>query len=159
MKYFIVNTKEEKESNVKNQICSLFNNKIFVKIPFKKTKKIVDKKVYIIFEKVLPEYIIIGCDGLTNEIIRKLRNLKDIVKVMKENIHRDEIDRFLRAPDMDAIKVIIGNDPVILFGEHCGSKCTILSYNNNDDTINVLLSTSKQKIDIPVWYIGKEVGG
>lgn len=153
MAYYAVQTSENKEFEVKERILSLVkNSKVFV--PTKLSKVPIGKNTFLYYEKLLPEYVILEHDAVTNSIISVISEIRNVELFVKDKMDEAEAKMFIVTAGESQFNIFKGKANIIL-GEYAGNSCEIVSV-KNDEAVVVVENSSKAKIRVPIWNLGKK---
>ena len=154
MNYYVIHTNEDKEYLVKNQITNLFPE-LTVKIPIKRSRIDVAGRDYYVFERILPEYVIVSCKKLSPVMVRKIKSIYDVESFPTERIEKEEIDRFIKNINTEMVLATLKDYVVVIQGEYAGNMCVVNGIDN--DLVSLTINRLKKTIQLPIWFLGKEI--
>ncbi len=161
MPFYAVEVEENKEFFIQKNISYLKEVKSY--IPFEKKVGTVDGVKVVFYSKLLPNYILLHVDKLTESIVTKINSIKSIagfVKVARKDlaveIEKEEAERYLKDYDYDEIYENLSGELYIISGNYAGKTCKIKL--KKDDYYVVTINTrNSPELKIPIWYLGKGI--
>lgn len=154
MEHYVIHTNEDKEFLVRSQILSLYSD-LLIRIPIKKTRVDIHGSYYYMFEKILPEYMIVSCKKMNSAMIRKIRAIYDVENFSGEKVEREEIDRFIRGINNESALALFDSGVKVVCGDYAGNSCSVISV--KDDKALISLTRFNKTIQVPIWFLGKEI--
>ncbi len=167
-KFYALRTNEDGnlEFDVKLKLERKFKD-IYIFVPLKKTRVKIDSNFFGYYERLMPDYLLFSYPELSESIIKKLSNVKGVENILMEKtasgkdvaspIDDSEINKIMKSTPNDTDLTIFynGQNTNVIFGQYAGYSCDVLSVSNLVASI-VIPSKSPIKVNLPVWYLGKE---
>ncbi len=168
--YYTFQTEENKEFVVSGKVKEKFK-KFDVIIPTEEKILFAGGRRFMYYERLLPDYIFIGAENLTQKDFDEIRFTKGIInsKVLNSpeicKLSKEDTNKFIVKPLkktnamlqvlIDELKV--GKSINIISGQYANYTAIVRSVNDNCE-INVTVNIpSKPKTILPLWFIGQEI--
>lgn len=167
-KFYALRTNEDGnlEFDVKLKLERKFKD-IYVFVPLKKTRVKIDSSYFGYYERLMPDYLLFSYPELTESTIKKIGNIKGVENILMEKsssgadivspLEDSEISKIIKSTpnDQELISFYGGLNTNVIFGQYAGYSCEVAEVNSLVASI-VIPSKSPIKVNLPVWYLGKE---
>lgn len=164
MKYYVLKIKDNKELSVKEDLLRVFKEQLVVIMPFMKNSATIEGNKINFFNRLLPNYLIIGCQELDKGIVEKIAKINNTDGFIYSTslsgdepsvLEKDEAEQYLKDDyDFGIIEKTLDGELVVLNGPYSGKTCRI-KYKQLD-YYSVIVNTRKTpEMKLPIWCLGK----
>lgn len=168
MKYYVLKTKDNKEFSIKEDLELTLGKEIVVIMPFIKNNVKIENGSILFFNRLLPNYLIIGTNDLSKDLIKKICRINNTDGFINSStlsgeapseLEKDEVSEYLKTEYKNSeIYKALDGDLVVLNGPYSGKTCRI-KYKKLD-YYGVIVNTRKTpEIKLPIWCLGKPSNG
>lgn len=146
MNYYAIQTKENRELSVKEDILKRIKEiKIFIPISKVKTKS--GNHLAVSYERSLRDYLIVECEGCI-EKLKRIAKLDSIENLLLEDMPLKEVRRFLKEEEKEDYEAEITE------GANSGETGKIVRFEEDYVIVQV---QNKNKVKVPIWNIEQKI--
>ncbi len=162
MNFYAIECEEGREFFVKKTIESLLSNsRVYAPIDSRLVNK--NNKIYRIFEKKVQGYLVLEAEPLTQNDLRKIKNVEFVLNIIMKPGSKKEPETLSREEKEDFIgnyeelsNELVGCQCLVIEGTYSGYLCDVIKKINNDFFVLIKM-IHDPKITLPIWYLAKEV--